>query len=409
METVLRYGNDQAVRLEFANGALVANCDLPRGEALDDPAAALTVALDAPLDYPRFARNTTPGDRVVLAIEQGLPEAAAIVATAIDYLVRGGVALDGISILQTKADAEARNDDLRQRWPETWKQQIRMLRHDPADRGQLAYLATTEAGETIFLNRALTDADVVLPIGCLRRDAAAGYFGIHGSIFPPLSNEKALAHFGVRASLRAKGERKKRLIAKVDEVAWLLGITFTIQVVPASGDHVLDVLAGQPEAVRQRGRELYRTAWKCAVPQRASLVVAAIQGSAAGQTWDNVGRALSVASRLVEDGGAIALCCELAENPGPAINCLAELDSREEALRQIRKAWPGDALAAVQLAKAMDRSSVYLLSNLDESLLEKLEIAPVGGADELARLVRRHRSCILLANAPYVAVHVEQE
>jgi nickel-dependent lactate racemase len=407
METVLRYGSDQAVRLELANEVLLVNCDLPHGQALDDPAAALTAALDEPLDYPRFSRNTTPGDRVVLAIEQGLPEAAAIVATAIDYLVRGDVALDGISVLQTKVDA--RTADLPQRWPENWKQQIRIVQHDPADQSQLAYLATTQAGETIFLNRALADADVVLPIGCLRRDAAAGYFGIHGSIFPPLSEEKAIARFGALASLRAKRERKKRLIAEVDEVAWLLGITFTIQVVPASGDHVLGVLAGQPEAVRQRGRELYRTAWKCAVPQKASLVVATIEGGVAGQTWDNVGRALSAASRVVEDGGAIAVCCELAEAPGPAINCLAELDSREEALRQIRKAWPGDALAAIQLAKAADRSSVYLLSNLDESLLEKLEIARVGGADELARLVRRHQSCILLSNAPYVAVHVEQE
>jgi nickel-dependent lactate racemase len=409
METVLRYGNDQEVRLELANGALLANCDLPHGEALDDPAAALTVALDEPLDYPRLSRNTTPSDRVVLVIEQGLPEAAAIVATAIDYLVRGGVALDGISILQTKADAEARHGDIVQRWPETWKQRISMLRHDPAERNQLAYLATSQAGEAIFLNRALTDADVVLPIGCLRRHAAAGYWGIHGSIFPALANEKALARFGTLASLQAKGDRKKRLIAEVDEVAWLLGITFTIQVVPASGDHVLDVLAGQPQAVRQRGRELYRKAWKCAVPQRASLVVAAIEGSAAGQTWENVGRALSAAGPLVEDGGAIALCCELAENPGPAIECLAKLDLREEALRQIRKARPGDALAAVQLAAAVDRSSVYVLSNLDESLLEKLEIVPLGGADELARLVRRHRSCILLSNAPYVAVQVEPE
>jgi nickel-dependent lactate racemase len=409
METVLRYGVDQSVRLEFANGELLADCAMPRGTALDDPAAALTAAMDAPLDYPPFARGATPGDRVVLAVEAGMPEAAAIVAAVIDYLVRSGVELDGITILQTKADAEGPGGDLQRRWPETWKQRIGVVGHDPADRSQLAYLATTQSGETIFLNRALTDADVVLPIGVLRRDTAAGYFGLHGSIFPALSNEKVLARFRALTSLRAKGERKRQLIAEVDEVAWLLGVFFTIQVVPASGDRVLEVLAGVPAAVRQRGRELYRTAWKCSVPQRASLVVAAIEGSAAGQTWQNVGRALAVASRLVEEGGAIALCCELAEAPGPGVQCLAELGSRQEALREIRQARPADALPAAQLAAAIDRSSVYFLSNLEESLLEKLEIAAVGGGDELARLVRRHPSCIVLSNAPYVAVHVEQE
>jgi nickel-dependent lactate racemase len=409
METVLRYGSDQSIRLEFANGELLADCAMPRGKALDDPAAALTAALDEPLDYPRLSLGTTPGDRVVLAVERGLPEAAALVAAAIDYVVHGSVELDGISILQTKADAEAPGGGLDERWPETWKQRIGRLRHDPADHGQLAYLATTESGETIFLNRALTDADVVLPIGSIRRETAAGYFGIHGAIFPGFSNEKMLAHFGSLTSLQAKGDRKKRLIATVDEVSWLLGLAFTIQVVPAGGDRVLAVLAGQPAAVRQRGRELYRAAWHCAVPQRASLVVATIEGNAAAQTWQNVGRALSVAGRLVEDGGSIALCCELAEAPGPAIQCLAELGSREEALVAIRQARPADALAAAQLAAAVDRGNVFFLSNLEESLLENLEIAAVGGADELARLVRRHPSCIVLSNAPYAAVHVEQD
>jgi hypothetical protein len=49
------------------------------------------------------------------------------------------------------------------------------------------------------------------------------------------------------------------------------------------------------------------------------------------------------------------------------------------------------------------------LSELDESLVERLEMVPLGGPDELARLVRRHPSCILLSNAHHAAVRVEQE
>ena len=37
--------------------------------------------------------------------------------------------------------------------------------HDPRDRGQLAYLAATKQGRRIYLNRLLTDADVVIPVG----------------------------------------------------------------------------------------------------------------------------------------------------------------------------------------------------------------------------------------------------
>ena len=79
--------------------------------------------------------------------------------------------------------------------PAPLRKRITLLTHDPADRRQLAYLAANEAGEAILVNRALHDADVVLPVGCLRADEAAGYFGIHGALFPAFSDAKTLQRF----------------------------------------------------------------------------------------------------------------------------------------------------------------------------------------------------------------------
>ena len=36
---------------------------------------------------------------------------------------------------------------------------------------------------------------MVLPIGCLRADATAGYFGIHGCLYPAFSDTKTLQRF----------------------------------------------------------------------------------------------------------------------------------------------------------------------------------------------------------------------
>ena len=249
---------------------------------------------------------------------------------------------------------------------------------------------------------ALHDADLVLPLGCLRDEATAGYFGIHSGIFPLFSDAKTIQRFRGFSSLNGQGKRRRELAAEVDHVAWLLGINFTIQVVPAAGDRVLHVLAGESGAVRRQGRELYRAAWSWPVPQRASLVVAAIEGGTSHQTWENVGRALQVAAQFAEDGGSIAVCCELDAPPGPAMQQMASTSSREAALRQVGKERPVDALPAAQLAQRLERDKVYLLSRLDESVVEDLDMIPIAGPDELARLVRRHPSCILLSNAPYV-------
>jgi hypothetical protein len=80
---------------------------------------------------------------------------------------------------------------------------------------------------------------------------------------------------------------------------------------------------------------------------------------------------------------------------------LANAEDLRRVVRRIRKEKPQDLLPATQLAKALSRSRVYLLSRLDETLVEELGLAAVSEAEEIARLASRHESCILLANAQY--------
>ena len=187
--------------------------------------------------------------------------------------------------------------------PRRCAQRITRLTHDPDDRRQLAYLAASESGEAILIHRALHEADVVLPVGCLRAEEIAGYFGIHSPIFPTFSDAKTIQRFRSFGSLNGRGSRRRELVAEVDHVAWLLGVNFTVQVVPAAGDRVLHVLSGQSDAVRKRGRELYRAAWSWPATRRASLVVAAIEGDAGQQTWENVGLGAAGGRRLCRSGG----------------------------------------------------------------------------------------------------------
>jgi len=405
MQITLRYGNDSQVTLDVADEALLGQCGLPRGEPVGDLHAMIAQALAEPLEYPALARCLTPGDRVVLALEEGVPRAGEVVAATIAYFAAGDVALDSITVLQPPAAAQAVNGSLERDWPAPWRERIAVATHDPSDESQFGYLAATQAGEGIFLNRALIDADVVLPVGCLRRTTAAGYHGIHGALFPAFSNRRAIGRFRAARSLCSRGKGKLPWLKEVDEVAWLLGVNFTLQIVPGGGDGVLGVLAGGVDAVRARGREVYADLWRSSLPGRAKLVVAGIEG-AGQQTWQNLGRALAAAEPLVEDGGALVVCCDLRAAPGPAVTCLAQAESRPEALKWISRDRPPDTFVALQLARAQQRSRIYLLSGLEEELLEQLEIARVASAAEIARLVHRHATCIVVSNAPYVAARI---
>ncbi len=403
---VLRYGYNSSVVIEMAEGPGPDVPEVTQGEPLADPGEATTAALLEPLDYPPLAKSTTLGDRIVLALAPGVPKAAEVTAAVVHALVSSGVGADGITVLLSNVDEDVETEDPCRLVASDQRSRIRVLTHALDDRKQLAYLAADESGEAILVNRALHDADVVLPIGCLHDDRAAGYYGIHGTVYPTFSDTKTIQRFRGFGSLRASGDRKRELIERVDNVAWLLGVNLTIQVIPGGGGRSIHVLAGQGDSVRRRGHALYDALWSRTVSRQAGLVVAAIEGPTVQQTWENLGRALQIAGSFVEDGGAIAVCCDLSTRPGPAMQHLASESSRAESMRQVSRHRPVDALPAALLAHALDRNKVYLLSRLDPSTVEDLNMVPLEKPEELSRLARQYSSCTLLSNAQYVVPHV---
>ncbi|HLA83379.1 MAG TPA: lactate racemase domain-containing protein [Thermoguttaceae bacterium] len=402
----MRYGLDASLAFEPSKGMLLAQCGSPAIEPVEDIEEEVRRALREPLDYPPFSAAVTPGDRVVVTLSDEAPHAAEIVAAVVDSLVESRVDPEAITVLRSDRSPEA---DPCRLLPDPIRAQVVSLRHAPQEREALAYLATTQHGEAIFLHRAIVDADLVVPIGCFRGNSAAGYHGIHTPIYPTFSDRATVQRFRSTATLDARRRHRKRLAREADEVGWLLGAAFTIQVMPVRGDRVYRVLAGKFDAVRRCGMELYSELWNDHIPRRAALVLAAIEGNASQQTWDNLGRALETAVELVEPGGGLAICTELAALPNAAIGCLKMARSPEEALQHLCREEADDSLAAVQLARALEHCSVYLLSRLDDGLVEDLQMTPVDDAADLVRLANRAESFLLLGNASYAQVTVEDE
>jgi nickel-dependent lactate racemase len=282
------------------------------------------------------------------------------------------------------------------------RDEIEVTVHDPADMRNLTYLAGSRHGKPIYFNRAICDADVVLPVGLMRLDQSWGYVGVHSCLFPTFSDAATQDRFRVpRSDWRVQQRHGRK---EADEAAWLLGVQFTLQITPGPGDSILHVLAGDANSVARRGRALCESAWLHRAERTASLVVAAIEGGEPEQTWENVTRALLAASQAVSDGGAIVLCTKLTQPPGDSIRRLAGPHLRGELPATHRGERSTDAFTARLLAQTLDRANVFLLSSLNEDLVENLGLAYVSRAEDVARLSRRHDSCMLVGNARHALV-----
>ena len=399
MAVELKYGDSGTLQIDVPADSILVDFSLPRGVPLDDPAAAVAAAVSAPLDFPRLQEATVPGDRIVLAVDRGLPQMPAVVAGVIHSLLEGNASADEIEVvLAVGADAASR-DPLAE-LPRSLRSMVSVSHHNANDRESLSYLAASKEGNPIYFNRSIGDADVVLPISTLRLDQALGYAGVHGGLYPTFSDEATQRRYRAPSSNDWAAHRRRRC-EEAEEAAWALGVQFTIQVAPGPGDSLLHILAGDSRAVAKRGQELCFAAWFHQPPHRANLVVATIEGDAEQQTWENFGRALFAASQAVNDGGAIVICSSLRCRPGAALQRLTAMRDYDSLLHELRRDRSVDATPAALLAEALERVQVFLLSDLDEEAVEDLGVGHVGSTEQLERLSRQFDSCILLGNAQH--------
>jgi len=406
MGCLLRYGLDQG-ELDLDDRILVAD-DGPAWQE-EPPALAdsLASALERPLGFPALRQSTIPGDHVTLVLEEGLHQADQLAYGVIQTLLAADIAPQDIAILQPAAEATPQTVDPCRLLPEQVRRLVTLIRHDPYDPGSLAYLASTETGHRILLHRAIVDADVVVPIGCQQSARAPDYFGLFGGVYPAFSDAQAQRRFRVWGFRPNPKAEKRYLMAEVREVAWLLGSAFAIQLVPGRGDEVLEVLAGETGQVWRASRQRYAAFWNRSVPRRARLVVAAIPGGPAQQTWQSLVRALAAARPLVEPGGAIAICCSLARPPGQAVQALRGAKHPTAILKRFGPDMPDDALQAIQLLHARRHAHLFLLSGLDSQWVEGLCFTPLADFGQLVQLIRRSTSCIVLLDAPHAMVRVQ--
>ncbi|HUG92133.1 MAG TPA: lactate racemase domain-containing protein [Planctomycetaceae bacterium] len=390
------------------------SCEIDAGRIVDARPAPgptprfaeeLDEALNRPLDFPPLEQAVISDDRVTVALDRGTPEAAALIAGVWSALARRGVAPENLTVIHPAAAGRDTPDDPRSSLPATVREAVRWKVHDPAAGGKSCrYLAATAAGERIYLASEIVDADVVLSVGPIGYDPVLGHHGTNSVFYPGLSSAETLARSRGQGQQELEPEDDRLLRQTVDEIGWLLGTQFTLQVIASSGGGAAHVLGGAVDSVFRRGKEVLAREWLVELDRRADLVVVAVDHDSAGHGWEQIGAAVSTARSLVARGGRIVVLSELDAEPQAGLKFLRECERPLEALKPLRLESPPDLIAATQVAQALDWADVYLLSRLSDELAEDLFFIPVASEREVARVLSNGQSdgtCLFLASAQH--------
>ncbi|MEX0701244.1 MAG: lactate racemase domain-containing protein [Planctomycetales bacterium] len=395
----LAYGTEGRFSCEIDPGRIVGQLAAPRPTPRF--AEELRTALARPLDFPAMEQAVVPGDVVCVALDQATPEAAAIVSELWRVFEMRGVSPDALRIVQPPTRRGHAAPDPREALPADVRREVSWTIHDPEARSQQAYLASVASGERIYLAREVIDADFLVSVGPLAFDPLLGYRGTNSVYFPGLSSGKAVGRARGQGHVELGPDDERPLRQLIDEIAWLLGVMFTVQVVPARGAGAARVLAGAPDSVLQLGKHYLAADWLIELESRPEMVVAAIDADAGGHHWGQVGAALDAARNLVAREGKIVLLSEISELPDGGMGILAASESPADAFGPLREAAPPDLVEATQLCNALEWADVYFLSRLESDRVDDLFMVPLADEREVARLLGRDESCAVLESAQH--------
>ncbi len=399
LEIEFPYGADGRFACSVtADQVLLHHAAPPAVESLEE---RIRNCLAAPLEFAALSQAVLPDDRIVIALDDRTPGAPALIKGCWDALASVGIAPSSLLIAQPGSADGTSTPDPRSALPTDVARQVRLTCHDAEDSENHAYLASATSGERIYLAREVVDADFLFCVGAVAYDPLLGYRGTSSVLYPGLSNTDAIRRSLGQGHDELGPDDVRGLRQTIDEVGWLLGVQFALQVIPAGRGGVAEVIAGAGDAVFRRGKQRLAECWEIDIEERPETVVVAVDDVGDGDQWGAIGSALETARQLVSRDGRIVVLTQANAPLSPGLELIRDSRTPRDALQPLRMAVPNDVVAATQLAKAVDWANVYLLSQLEDDLVEDLFMVPLSEPRESQRIIESSERIAFVESAAF--------
>lgn len=363
------------------------------------PRAATREAIEKPIDFLPLSQCLTPDDRIAIVIDPTLPQLGELLAGVLDVLTASGISTPNVTLITPPAPPGEWWLDL----PDDLDD-VQTEEHNPDKPERLSYLAMTEAGRRIYLNRTLTDADYCVIISGAEFDPAIGPIGGAELLFPTLSDSDTrdeLIRDLVPGDPRGGSTRE----AELQEVVAMLGLPMFVRVIRGEANHIDQIIAGTVRSAEEVHRR-WQERWQTSISHPARTVVA----SMAGTEFTAVARALACASRAVAPGGRIILLGEASiDELPPAGQVLRGSPTPSAALERLLAEKPSGWLAGFAWAGAARSVRLFLHSRLSDECAESLFATALKDVHEVNQLLEADGDVIVLPEADRLWICNDEE
>ena len=366
-------------------------CVLTRQDAkgLADEGQAITQSLRSPIESPPLRDLVKPTDKVVvIATDNTRPCPDDRILPPLLAELESKVPRENITIIVALGLHPPLNKaELTQKLGEDIVAGYNVFNHDVND---TVYIGTTSRGTPVDINRRVIEADFRISTGFIEPHFFAGFSGGRKSIAPGVFSVRSAYHnHGYRMvehpQARAGILKGNPLHEDLVEQAQMARLNFIVNVLLNKDREITHVVAGHPFKAHEKGCQIERKIAGVKVPQRADITVTTNSGAPLDLDLYQTCKGIDTASQVTRDGGIIivASSCSAGIGPEAFLELHRSVDSPKEVIRKIKREepigvqWENQILARTQL-----KHDIYLVSSLDDSIVNDMMMTPVSTIEE---------------------------
>ena len=288
----------------------------------------------------------------------------------------------------------------------------RVFNHDWKDNRACQFIGETSEGVEVWVNRKVTEADLVIGIGRIMPIDVCGFTGGGKILIPGLCGQitNSEMHW-VRAKVPDEeviGRRDNPIRRWIDSTARKAGLHFIVNVIMDGRQRVVGVVAGDLEEAHRKGCETARLVHEVRLPANSDIVIA--DGYPFDIEFWQVNKALDTAGLAVRPGGVVIIvspCYEGLSSTNPEIlefgyRKVHEIIELVESGRICDKAV---GIHMIQVSKvAMEKATVILVTaGIPQRDVERVGLlyasTPARALDMAFARVGKHASVTVLRNS----------
>ena len=344
-------------------------------------------ALKEPVASFKLSEIVKSGERVAIItsdITRPMPSRTVLPAV-MEELQQAGVRYEDITVVfALGCHRKHTEDEMRFLVGDEIFEKVRCVDSD-ADRCRM--LGKTSRGTPVEIFEEVVDADRVVCLGNIEYHYFAGYSGGAKAIMPGVSTRAAIQanHSAmVRYEARAGSLDDNPVRQDIDEVVRFVPIDFIVNVVLDENKNIIRAVAGHYLYAHREGCRFLDRLYKVAIPAKADIVITTPGGFPKDINLYQAQKALENAKHAVRDYGIIILLASCSEGYGEPVfeRWINESDSPDSLIERIKTNFELGGHKAAAIALVEKKAKVFIVSDLDRSICERLYMEPFNSLQE---------------------------